>query len=287
VAKVVETRRSRLLLAALVVSHLVVISHQVDAGGGASLLERVLFEIFSPVQTAVARVVAGVSSAWSGYVALHGVREQNSAMQSRLQAMELELDQTRQRASESERLRELLALKQAIPLPTVAAEVVAREGLPWFRSVTLDKGTRDGVALDAPVSSASGVVGRVIAVGPRAARVQLLLDRDAGVGVLLERSRATGVASGQVGLEDAGHSELLMKYVSVLADVAPGDRVLTSGLDRIYPKGLVVGRVRSVGASSGLFKEVLVTPTARFEELEGVLVVTATGEPLTLTESVR
>ncbi len=286
-AKVVETRRSRLLLAALVVSHLVVISHQVDAGGGASLLERVLFEIFSPVQTAVARVVAGVSSAWSSYVALRGVREQNSAMQSRLHAMELELDQTRQRASESERLRELLALRQAIPLPTVAAEVVAREGLPWFRSVTLDKGTRDGVALDAAVISASGVVGRVIAVGARAARVQLLLDRDAGVGVLLERSRATGVASGQVGLEDAGHSELLMKYVSVLADVAPGDRVLTSGLDRIYPKGLVVGRVRSVGASSGLFKEVLVTPTARFEELEGVLVVTATGEALTLTESVR
>jgi len=287
VAKVVETRRSRLLLAALVVSHLVVISHQVDAGGGASLLEHVLFGIFSPIQTAVARLVAGVSSAWSGYVALHGVREQNTAMLAQLHALELELDQTRQRASESERLRELLALKQAIPLQTVAAEVVAREGLPWFRSVTLDKGTRAGVALDAPVISASGVVGRVIAVGPHASRVQLLLDRDAGVGVVLERSRATGVASGQVGLEEASHSELLMKYVSVLADVTPGDRVLTSGLDRIYPKGLVVGRVHSVGASSGLFKEVLVTPTARFEELEGVLVVTAPGDPLTLTESVR
>jgi len=287
VAKVVETRRSRLLLAALVVSHLVVISHQVDAGGGDSLLEHVLFGIFSPIQTAVARLVAGVSSAWSGYVALHGVREQNTAMLAQLHALELELDQTRQRASESERLRELLALKQAIPLQTVAAEVVAREGLPWFRSVTLDKGTRAGVALDAPVISASGVVGRVIAVGPHASRVQLLLDRDAGVGVVLERSRATGVASGQVGLEEASHSELLMKYVSVLADVTPGDRVLTSGLDRIYPKGLVVGRVHSVGASSGLFKEVLVTPTARFEELEGVLVVTAPGDPLTLTESVR
>jgi rod shape-determining protein MreC len=274
-------------LAALVVSHLVVISRQVDAGGGASLLERVLFEILSPVQTAVARMVAGVSSAWSGYVALHGVREQNSAMEARLHALELELEQTRQRALESERLRELLALKLAVPLRTVAAEVVAREGLPWFRSVTLDKGTRAGVTLDAPVISISGVVGRVVSVGPRAARVQLLLDRDAGVGVVIERSRATGVASGQVGLEETGHPELLMKYVSVLADVTPGDRVLTSGLDRIYPKGLVVGRVRSVGASSGLFKEVLVTPTARFDELEQVLVVTTAGEALTFTESVR
>ena len=286
-AKVVERRRARLLLAALVVSHLVVISRQVDAGGGASLLERVLFEILSPVQTVVARMVAGVSSAWSGYVALHGVREQNSAMEARLHALELELEQTRQRALESERLRELLALKLAVPLRTVAAEVVAREGLPWFRSVTLDKGTRAGVTLDAPVISISGVVGRVVSVGPQAARVQLLLDRDAGVGVVIERSRATGVASGQVGLEETGRPELLMKYVSVLADVTPGDRVLTSGLDRIYPKGLVVGRVRSVGASSGLFKEVLVTPTARFDELEQVLVVTTAGEALTFTESVR
>ncbi len=286
-AKVVETRRSRLLLAALVVSHLVVISHQVDAGGGNSLLQRLLFEVLSPVQTAVARMLAGVSSAWSGYVALRGVREQNGAMQARLDALQIELGHTRQQALESARLRELLALKQAVPLRTLAAEVVAREGLPWFRSVTLDKGTRDGVALDAPVISASGVVGRVISVGPHAARVQLLLDRDAGVGVVIERSRATGVASGQVRLEDAGHPELLMKYVSVLADVAPGDRVLTSGLDRIYPKGLVVGRVRSVGASSGLFKEVLVTPTAHFEALEQVLVVTSAGESLTLVESVR
>ncbi len=286
-ARVVETRKSRLLLAALVVSHLVVISRQVDTGGGTSLLERVLFAAFSPVQTGVARIVEGVKGAWSGYVALHGVRADNAAMAARLQAIELELGETRQRALETERLRDLLALKQALPMRTLAAEVVAREGMPWFRSVTLDKGDRDGVLLDAPVISASGVVGRVTSVGPGAARVQLLLDRDAGVGVVIERSRATGVATGQVGLEDAGQPELLMKYVSVLADVEPGDRVLTSGLDRIYPKGLVVGRVRSIGVSSGLFKEVLVTPSARFDQLEQVLVVTSAGEDLTLTESVR
>lgn len=286
-ARVVETRKSRLLLAALVVSHLVVISRQVDTGGGTSLLERVLFAAFSPVQTGVARIVEGVKGGWSGYVALHGVRSENAAMAARLQAIELELGEARQRALEAERLRELLELRKALPMRTLAAEVVAREGMPWFRSVTLDKGVRDGVALDAPVISASGVVGRVTSVGPGAARVQLLLDRDAGVGVVIERSRATGVATGQVGLEDAGQPDLLMKYVSVLADVEPGDRVLTSGLDRIYPKGLVVGRVRSIGVSSGLFKEVLVTPSARFDQLEQVLVVTSPGEDLALTESVR
>jgi rod shape-determining protein MreC len=286
-ARVVETRRSRLLLAALVVSHLVVISRQVDVGGGTSLLEQVVFGLLSPVQASVSRLVAGVGSAWSAYVALRGVRAENQEMAARIRTLELQLEGARQQALEAERLRNLLALRAVVPLRTLAAEVVAREGLPWFRSVTLDKGERDGVALDAPVISASGVVGRVMSVGPRAARVQLLLDRDAGVGVLIERSRATGVASGQVGLEEAGHPELLMKYVSVLADVEVGDRVLTSGLDRIYPKGLVVGRVRSVGTATGLFKEVFVTPTARFDQLEEVLVVTSLPGHLTLTESVR
>ncbi len=286
-ARVVETRNSRLLLAALVVTHIVLISRQVDVGGGHSLFERVLFNLLSPLQTGVARAVSGVGSAWSGYVDLQGVREDNTQLSARVHALELELESTRQRALEAERLRGLLALKEAIPMRTVAAAVVAREGLPWFRSVTLDKGERDGIALDAPVISASGVVGRVMSVGPGAARVQLLLDRDAGVGVVIERSRATGVTSGQVGLEESGQPELLMKYVSVLSDVQPGDRVLTSGLDRVYPKGLVVGRVRSVGTPSGLFKEVLVTPTARFDQLEEVLVVTSAAQDLTLTESVR
>jgi rod shape-determining protein MreC len=90
-----------------------------------------------------------------------------------------------------------------------------------------------------------------------------------------------------VGLADSGSPELLMKYVPALADVRAGDRVLTSGLDRIFPKGLVVGRVRSVGATSGLFREVIVIPSARFDALEEVLVVKRPLEDLSLTESVR
>jgi rod shape-determining protein MreC len=127
----------------------------------------------------------------------------------------------------------------------------------------------------------------VISVGPHAAKVQLLLDRDAAVGVVVERSRVTGVVAGQVGLADSGSSDLVMKYVAALADVQSGDRILTSGLDRIFPKGLVVGRVRSVAAPSGLFREVVVTPSARFDQLEQVLVLKAPAEDLSLTESVR
>jgi rod shape-determining protein MreC len=104
---------------------------------------------------------------------------------------------------------------------------------------------------------------------------------------MIERSRVAGVVCGQVGFADQGKPDLVMKYVSSLSDVAVGDRVLSSGLDRIYPKGLVIGRVRSVGAGAGLFREVVVTPSAGFDRLEEVLVVRDPPEQPALTEAIR
>ena len=134
--------------------------------------------------------------------------------------------------------------------------------------------------------SPTGVVGRIIALGPRAAKVQLLQDRDSAAGVLIERSRVSGVVSGQVGFSDTGSSDLVMKYVRDLADVVAGDVVVTSGQDRVYPKGLVVGRVRSVGRGAGLFKEILVEPSARFDQVEEVLVVKKVKSPMTFKQRV-
>jgi rod shape-determining protein MreC len=137
------------------------------------------------------------------------------------------------------------------------------------------------------VLSTTGVVGRVFAVGPYAARVQVLLDRDSGAGVMLERSRVAGVISGQVAGPGAGSEDLLLKYVPELADVVVGDLVVTSGTDRIYPKGLVVGRVRFVGKGSGLFREIRVESSARFDRLEEVLVVRMPAENLETPRSVQ
>jgi cell shape-determining protein MreC len=118
VAKAIETRKSRLLLAGLVVSHLVIISHQVDTGGGTSLLEQTAFTLLSPFQRAVARVVDLFGAGWSGYVGLRGAREENVALQSRVRALELELNTERHRAEEAKRLREMLGLRQALPFST-------------------------------------------------------------------------------------------------------------------------------------------------------------------------
>ena len=286
-ARAIETHRSRLLLGALVFAHLIAISRQVDTGGGVSLLEHFVFMLLSPVQRTFTGALRGVSGAWGAYVDLRGVHEENSRLRERLRHLETELQKRQLLADEATRLREVLALKQILPLETLVAEVTSRDGMPWFRTMVLNKGLDDGVGLDAPVLSPTGVVGRVIAVGPRAAKVQILLDRDAGVGVLIERTRVTGVVSGQVGFSDAGATDLAMKYVSSLADVAPGDVVVTSGLDRLFPKGLVVGRVRSVLPGSGLFKEILVAPSAQFDRLEEVLVVRRSVQQPSFQASVR
>ena len=165
--------------------------------------------------------------------------------------------------------------------------MVSREGVPWFRAVIVNQGSRAGVRLNAAVITPRGVAGRVVAVGPEAARVQLLLDRDCSAGVLIERSRVSGVVQGQVGLADHGNTDLQLRYVAALADVVVGDTVVTSGLDGIYPKGLVVGVVRSVGPPGGLFKDVVVAPSTAFDQMEEVLILAGAPADLSLTESVR
>ena len=286
-ALAVPARRSRLLLVGLVLAHLAAISHQVDGGGGVSLLQRGLLGALSPLQRGVGAIVGGMGEAWRGWAFHRETYEENRRLEGRVRQLETELQARSFQAQETQRLRELLGLRQAVPMDTVAAQVVGRDGVPWFRTLTLDRGEADGITLDAPVMSPTGVVGRVFAIGPHAARVQVLLDRDGAAGVLVERSRVPGVVSGQVSNQAAGAEDLVLKYVPEHSDVVVGDVVVTSGLDRIYPKGLVVGRVRFVGKGSGLFRDIRVEPSARFDRLEEVLVVRQVKEPLDTPRSVE
>jgi rod shape-determining protein MreC len=286
-ALAIDAHKRRFLLVGLVLVHLAVISHQVDAGGGVSVLQRAVFNLLSPLQSALAAVVRSVSSAWHGWVDLRHVHQTNERLDERVRYLETLLQEQQHDASDAGRLRELLTLRQALPLQTIAAEVVTRDGIPWCRTLTIDRGRDAGVALQAAVLSPTGVLGRVVAIGSRAAKVQLLQDRESGAGAMIERSRVAGVVSGQVGFADAGTSDLVMKYVPALADIVVGDLVVTSGMDRIYPKGLVVGRVRVVNAGSGLFKEILVVPSARPDETDQVLVVKTTEPPPQFDEAVK
>jgi rod shape-determining protein MreC len=282
-----DARNSRYLLVGLVLFHLAAISHQVDSGGGVSVLRRAVFATLSPIEMALSAALRGTTSAWRGWVDLRQVHGRNERLEQQVRYLETLLQERQHQARESERLREVLGLREQLPVQTVAAEVVTRGGLPWFRTLTVDRGRTAGIGLEAAVLSPKGVVGRVVELGPYAAKVQLLQDRESGAGVVIERSRVSGVVIGQVGFSDSANSDLVLKYVPGLADVVVGDVVVTSGTDGIYPKGFLVGKVSFVGPGSALFKEILVTPSVRPDEVESVLVVKGQSTSLDLDESVK
>jgi rod shape-determining protein MreC len=267
-------RRSWMWLLAFFIFHLVAISRQVDVDG-ISLFERTALSVFTPVQNALSSVADGVRGAWSSFVDLRGVGAENERLKSRLRDAEMQLLSQRAAVEENARLRSFLDLKPRLPMKTLLADVVARNASPWFKTIAIDKGIANGVFRGATVLSPSGVLGRVLTVSQTSASVQLLVDRDSGAAVLTERGRVDGIVSGYQD-ENDGSPLLLMKYVPSLANVTPGEVVVTSGLDQLFEKGLVVGTVLRVAESSsdgkGLFKDVFIRPSASPAYAEQVFV---------------
>jgi rod shape-determining protein MreC len=233
------------------------------------MLEEVTFGIFAEVQRGASSGAGGVRQLWSGYVGLRQVRRENEELKRQLAIAQVEVQQQRAFAERSRSFEQLLELREHVPLQTVAAEIIGAGASQDFRTVTIDKGSYEGLRKDMAVIAPAGVVGRIVVPSARAAKVQLLIDRNAAAGALIERSRAQGVVIG------AGDGRLLMDYVSETADVAVGDTVVTSGIDGIFPKGFVIGRVEAVEKSGGAYKRIVVRPAADVSGLEEVLVIVA------------
>ena len=260
-------QRSGYLFLAVVLGQIILISAQVNSHTGVPVLEEVAFGVFAEIQRATSAVVSGVRHGWSGYIGLRGVRAENDTLKRDLAAAQIQLQAQRALADRSRGLEQMLQLRDRSNLSTTAAEIIADSATPDFRTMTIDKGTHDGLRSDMAVLAPSGVVGRVVVPSARAAKVQLLIDRNAAAGALIERSRAQGVVVG------GGDYRLRMEYVSEVSDVIVGDLVVTSGIDGIFPKGFVIGQVESVEKSGGAYKRIVVKPAVDFRSLENVLVV--------------
>lgn len=260
-------QRPGVVLTAAVILHVGIISAQVNTVSGVPLLESVTFGAFSEVQRLATTGVDGVRTFWSRYVALRDVEAENRALRRNVQELQVRLQEERALAQRTETLRRLLELRERADLETAAAEVIGASASPDFRTMTVDKGASNGLARDMAVISPAGVVGRIILAGPRASKVQLIIDRNAAVGALIERTRAQGLVLG------LGDNTLQMEYVPGTADVRPGDLVVTSGIDGIYPKGFVIGTVDAVDRGPGTFHSISVQPAVDFSRVEEVLVV--------------
>jgi rod shape-determining protein MreC len=266
-------RRSGYLFIAVLVAQLVVISAQVSTKTGAPVLEAVAVGLFSEVQRVGSTIVRTVTSVWTGYVDLRGLRAENERLSRELRDTRVVLQQERALAQRTRGLQQLLDLRQRARVETTAAEVIAAAATPEFRTITIDKGTAGGLRPDMAVIAPSGVVGRVVVPSVRAAKVQLLIDSSAAAGALIERTRAQGVVVG------TGGDRLDLEYLSGSADLSVGDTVITSGIDGIYPKGFVIGWIERVERAGVSYGKVTVKPAVDFSRLEEVLVVLTPPAP--------
>jgi rod shape-determining protein MreC len=260
-------QRTGYLFIAVMLGHVILISAQVNTRRGVPVLQVITFGLFAEVQRMSSAMVSSVRGGWTNYVSLRDVNAENEALKRQLAEAQVQLQEQRALAERSRGLLATLGLRDRSNLKTLAAEVIGAGATTDFKTVTIDKGSSDGVRADLAVMASAGVVGRVVVSSARAAKVQLLVDRNAAAGVLIERSRSQGVAIG------AGDGLLRMEYVSEVADVAIGDTVVTSGIDGIYPKGYVVGKVEAVEKSGNNYKQILVRPAVDFSSVEEVLVV--------------
>jgi rod shape-determining protein MreC len=262
-------KRTGYLFLGVMMAQIILVSAQVQTKTGTRALQAVMFEVFSRVEAGTASMVRGSRNVFGNYFALRGVRAENDTLRQRVAELEVKLQQEHGLAARSQQLQTLMELKTAAELPTVAAEVIAGNPDPLMRTLTIDRGSTDGVQADMAVIAPGGIVGRIIApVGRRAARVQLLVDVNAAAGALIERTRAGGLV---VGVDT--HPPLRMDMVSNLADVKPGDAVVASGIDGIFPKGYAIGSVEKTERGAGLYLAITVRPGVDFSSLEEVLVV--------------
>jgi len=232
----------------------------------------------TPFERAVVWVQNSAGNLWHNYFYLRGVRAENRQLKEQIEQMRLEQVRLSEDAAQAHRLQNLLAFKEQFVSKTVAAQVIGTSGSDFSRIVYIDKGENAGIKPDMAVITADGVVGKVLLVGSMDARVLLINDQSSGVGAILEKSRLQGVLRG------SPNGEVVLERVMSDETVQPGEKVLTSGGDQIFPKGLPVGSVTKVNTGKDLFLSIKIKPAANLGRLEEVLVLTEKQERQAVAE---
>jgi rod shape-determining protein MreC len=226
----------------------------------------------SPVQSVSSKAGGAGSTLISQIVNFRKTAVQNEQLKQQLAQTELELRNARQAAEENERLKGLLNLTEQTGFEKVVGRVIARDSSVWFNTITINRGSSSGIALNMPVVTGSGIVGRVVAISPWTAQVMMITDEKAAAGAIVGQLSGSSALGSVRGL---GETDLIeMRYVSGLQNVQVGDNVLTTGQDGIYPPGLNVGQVVHLKPGTATqAHQIFIKPSARLDELEEVAVL--------------
>lgn len=228
------------------------------------------------VQSPVAYASAGIYDFYTSVAGMRTAQSENDKLKQQIQQLKVEARENQELADENKRLRELLDLKENSEYKVLPAQIIGRDASIWFDTAIINRGSIDGVKLNMPIVVDGGLVGRVTAVSPLTAQIDLVTRDKSGLGAIvgeLGNSNALGVVRG------SGDSELLeMKYVPGYIEVKQGDIVYTTGQDGIYPPGLKLGEVAEVRTGSATVPhQIKVRPSARLSAMQEVAVLLYTA----------
>ncbi|MGD9876668.1 rod shape-determining protein MreC [Desulfococcus multivorans] len=230
--------------------------------------EQTTISITGPFQNVISFAIRFIKQIWSHYFALISVAEENERLKAALGRAIERSNRCEEVELANDRLRTLLDFQETLSQKVVAGEIIGKDPSPWFRSIIINKGKRDGLRTSLPVIVPEGVVGIVADVSERYAKILMLIDQNSAVDALVQRNRVRGLVRGEA------KDICSLEYVLYRHDLREGDIVVTSGLDGVFPKGLRIGTISQViKQNSGIFQEVAVVPFVDFETIEEVLVI--------------
>jgi rod shape-determining protein MreC len=272
--------RSLTLLAAVLLAQMLMLAVQIKVDSRGRLIRVWAISAAYPFERSGAWGFGKVGGVWNHYFALRNTVQENEALRIENDALKLTISQLQTRAAEADRLAGILGFKQTHEqVPMVGARVIAASAGTASRTIEVDRGERDGIRRNMAVITPDGAVGKVIEVYRDTAQVLLLTDKDGGAGAMLVDSRTQGVVGG------TGEPMIQMKYVANEDIVNVGEKIVTSGMDKIFPKDIPLGTV--VESKSGnTFKQIRVEPAARLDRLEAVIVLLS-QEPVEFKNSAQ
>jgi rod shape-determining protein MreC len=247
---------------------LVLMSLRAKQREGVEFFDALLMEICSPFQKAATLVIKTVQGTFQQYVFLVNLEKENRMLKQKIAELQEENHRMKEMKLANERLRQLLQFREKDSPSMIGAEVIGQDPSSWFKSVTINKGERDGVKKGMAVISPAGVIGQILKTAPHYATVLLLTDYNSAVDSIVQRTRAKTIVEGK------GENRCQLKYLRRAEEVAVGDVVVTSGLGGNFPKGLMVGEIKKVDKKGhGVFQYAELVPSVDLTQLEEVFVI--------------
>jgi len=266
--KPVKHRKEIIVFVVIIAVSLFALSVQIRKKEKMDIFSNLMDIVAYPIRHGIRYSVDAVTGEWNTYINLINVRGENEKLRKQIAEYEGTINALKEYDAENKRLKKMLNFKESFDGEVIPARVIGKDFSSWFHTITLDKGTDDGIIKRLAVVTPMGIVGKVVESSKYTSRVLLVTDHNSGVAALVQESRIQGIVSGNSG------NMCKLKFVGKTSNIEKGNLLISSGLGSIFPKGLMLGRVVNITENkSELFQDITVKPAVDFSRLEEVLVM--------------